>query len=166
MEQLDKRLSDELFEAVAKIDDYAFERLVTKLVEKMGYGSLTKVTKKSGDGGIDGIVNGDKFGFDKVCIQAKHWQSDSSVGSPEIRNFSGSLDVYQAKKGVFITTAKFSKSARDEVKRINGPNKTIALVDGNRLIDLMIEHNLGVFVSRTYEVKTIDTDFFDEGLSE
>ena len=112
---------------------------------------------QSGDEGIDGIINEDKLGLDVIYIQAKRWAG--TVGRPEIQKFVGALHGQRAKKGVFITTSSFSKDAVSYVSTID---PKVVLIDGNRLVDLMIDHNLGVSTTDTYEIKKIDTDFFIE----
>ena len=127
----------------------------------MGYGGVTGdawVTGKSGDGRIDGIIKEDKLGLGVVCIQAKRW--DGSVGRPIIQGFVGSMDYIRAKKGVILTTSQFTKDALEFVGRIEG--KKVVLIDGSRLADLMIEHNVGVKPTKLYELKEVSNDFFDE----
>ena len=129
----------------------------------MGYGGSReeagRATKKTGDEGIDGIINEDRLGLDSIYIQAKRWK-DTVVGRPEIQKFSGALDTPGASKGIFITTSTFSKEARDYVKAIN--TKSIVLIDGMQLAQYMIEFNVGVSTEIIYEVKKIDTDYFIE----
>ena len=145
---------------------YDFENLIVRLLIKMGYGTLKQnemaVTPKSGDEGIDGIVSADKFGFDSIYIQAKKWRSDSTVGRPEIQKFLGALAGQGATKGIFITTAHFSKEAIAFAEK--QLHQKIVLVDGNQLTELMIEYNLGVSVVETYVVKRVDYDFFNDEL--
>jgi restriction system protein len=139
-----------------------FEQVVVKLLRAMGYGGVTgeaSVTGKSGDGGIDGIIKEDKLGLDVVCIQAKRWE-DTTVGRPVIQQFVGSMDYIRAKKGVILTTSQFSKDAYEFVHRIEG--KKVVLIDGPKLADLMIEHNVGVLPTKLYELKEVSNDFFDE----
>ncbi len=138
-----------------------FERVVVRLLHAMGYGSVSgdaSVTGKPGDGGIDGIIKEDMLGLDVVCIQAKRW--DGSVGRPVIQGFVGSMDYIRAKKGVILTTSQFTKDALDFVDRIEG--KKVVLIDGPKLADLMIEHNVGVNPTKLYELKEVSNDFFDE----
>ena len=125
----------------------------------MGYGEPT-TTKKTGDGGIDGLVKADKFGFDTIYVQAKLWKPESTVSRPEIQKFLGALAGQGASKGLFITTAKFSDEAIQFAQR--HLQQKIVLVDGNTLTNLMIEYNLGVSIEITYEVKRMDYDFFNE----
>ena len=149
-----------------KMSPYDFENLIVRLLIKMGYGTLKQnemaVTPKSGDEGIDGIVSADKFGFDSIYIQAKKWRSDSTVGRPEIQKFLGALAGQGATKGIFITTAHFSKEAIAFAEK--QLHQKIVLVDGNQLTELMIEYNLGVSVVETYVVKRVDYDFFNDEL--
>ena len=138
-----------------------FEGVVVKLLMAMGYGGVAghgTVTGKSGDGGIDGVIRQDKLGLDVVCIQAKRWEGP--VGRPVIQGFVGSMDYIRARKGVIMTTSTFTKDGLDFVDRIEG--KKVVLIDGGRLADLMIEHNLGVTTTKTYELKEVSNDFFDE----
>ena len=164
MDQLNSSLADMLMSEVMKMDPFAFEQLVVKLLVRMGYGSsnlsLSKATKKSGDEGIDGIVTADRFGFDVIYTQVKQWKTDAVIGRPEIQKFLGALAGQGATKGIFITTSRFSNEARAFVDKQLGTK--IVLVDGKDLMDLMIEFNLGVSVIDTYEVKRVDYDFFTE----
>ena len=132
------------------------------LLVKMGYGQGETIGR-SGDGGIDGIINQDALGLDKVYIQAKRY-TVGSVGEPEIRNFSGSLDPYGATKGVFITTSTFSNTAHQTAQTISAGNKLIRLVDGNELAHLMIKHGVGVVTEYTYQIKKLDENYFAEGI--
>lgn len=161
---LNDELAEDLMSEVMKISPYEFERLVVKLLIKMGYGTMEEnkdaVTQKSGDEGIDGVVSADKFGFDSIYIQAKQWREDIVVGRPEIQKFLGALVGQGATKGIFITTSKFSKEAVNyAAKQLH--NK-IVLVDGKQLAKLMIDYDLGVSTVATYMVKRIDSDFFAE----
>ena len=138
-----------------------FERLVVELLVRMGYGGTLRdagqAVGKSGDGGIDGIIKEDRLGLDVIYIQAKRW--DSTVGRPEIQKFAGALQGHRARKGVFITTSSFSSDAVEFALRIDSK---IVLIDGAQLAKYMIDHNVGVSSSRSYEVKRIDSDYFSE----
>ena len=164
LKELDNGLSDDLMEEIIKISSYEFERLVVKLLIKMGYGTMEQnkdaVTRRSNDEGIDGIVSADKFGFDSIYIQAKQWKPDSVVGRPEIQKFLGALAGQGATKGIFITTDQFSKEALDFAKK--QLHSKIVLVDGKQLTKLMIDYDLGVPTVATYKVKRINSDFFNE----
>ncbi len=155
--ELSDTLAEELLESVKEVSPLRFERLVVSLLERMGYGEGRSVGG-SGDGGIDGIINQDPLGLEKVYIQAKRWQSQ--VGEPEIRNFSGSLEAKGANKGVFITTSAFSKSARQTAQYISAGSKFIRLIDGAELARLMIDHSVGVITETIYEVKKLDENYF------
>ena len=118
-----------------------------------------QVVGGTGDEGIDGIIKEDKLGFDVIYIQAKRWDTNQSVSRPEVQKFVGALAGQGASKGLFITTAKFSQQAMDYAKKQH--TTKVVLVDGNTLAKLMIEYDIGVSVVSTYQVKKIDSDFFD-----
>lgn len=164
--QITATLSSQLMDEVMKLTPVEFERLVVKLLLKMGYGNgiddAGLVTQQSNDGGIDGIIKEDQLGFSHIYIQAKQWGIDQTVGAPEIQKFVGALQGKQAQKGLFITTAKFSSGARQYASNLLGVK--VVLVDGSSLTKLMIKHNVGVSLEQVYEVKRIDTDFFAEEL--
>ena len=155
--KMNDELADELLEGVKDISSDSFERLVVRLLERMGYGE-GKVVGGSGDEGIDGIINQDPLGLEKVYIQAKRWQNQ--IGEPQIRNFSGSLEAKGASKGVFITTSTFSSTARQTAQFISAGSKFIRLIDGDELARLMINHGVGVITETTYEVKQLDENYF------
>jgi restriction system protein len=138
-----------------------FEKIVVELLVKMGYGGsiddAAQAIGKSGDEGIDGIIKEDKLGLDVIYIQAKRWQG--VVGRPEIQKFVGALAGQRAKKGVFITTSHFTREAIDYAAQMD---TKIVLIDGEKLSQLMIDYNLGVSVQNTYEIKKIDSDYFEE----
>lgn len=165
LENAHKNLSDslagELLRRVKESSPSFFERLVVELLVKMGYGGTladaARVIGRSGDEGIDGIINEDRLGLDAIYIQAKRWEG--VIGRPEIQKFVGALQGQRAHKGVFITTSDFTKEAQEYVKNIS--NKVV-LINGLRLTRLMIENNVGVSVSATFELKKIDSDYFAE----
>jgi restriction system protein len=165
-ESLNHALISDLKEEVMKLSPDQFERLVIKLLLKMGYGSSVDnagtQTRLTNDGGIDGIIKEDQLGFSNIYIQAKQWQPDSKIGRPEIQKFSGALLGEKAQKGLFITTAMFTNDAKEYAKNLH--QATIVLVDGNQMMQLMIKYNLGVSIVNTYEVKRIDSDFFSEDI--
>lgn len=140
-----------------------FESLIVELLVAMGYGgSHQNAAAKlggSGDGGVDGVINEDRLGLDRVYIQAKRWAITQSVGRPEVQAFLGSLVGLGAAKGVFVTTSSFSGPA---VAFVENLKERIVLIDGPKLADLMIEHNVGVRVSRVVEFKRLDEDFFSD----
>lgn len=138
-----------------------FEHMVVKLLVAMGYGGSVRdagqATRKTGDGGIDGVIKQDRLGLDSIYLQAKRWEN--VVGRPEIQKFVGALHGQRAKKGVFITTSYFTADAKDYAQQID---PKIVLIDGAELVELMIDHNLGVSPVATYVIKRVDTDFFIE----
>ncbi|MEJ7592150.1 MAG: restriction endonuclease [Planctomycetaceae bacterium] len=137
-----------------------FEHLVLDLMLKMGYGGSRDesglVTNPGADEGIDGIINEDQLGLDVIYLQAKRWEN--SVGRPEIQRFVGALHGRRAKKGVFLTTSTFTQDARDYVATID---PKVVLIDGLKLAQLMIDFGVGVSRSQIYEIKRIDSDYFD-----
>lgn len=157
--KLHNALAVELLEAVQETSPAFFERLVVELLVAMGYGGSVKdageAIGKSGDNGIDGIIKQDRLGIDNIYIQAKRW--NGTVGSPEIRTFAGSLAFHKAVRGVFLTTGTFTANAVDTARQLGN----IVLVDGNRLADLMIEFGIGVSPVARYELKRVDTDYFE-----
>ena len=158
---LRKDLARELLESIMQCSPAFFELLIIKLMIKMGYGGSReeagKAVGRSGDGGIDGIINEDRLGLDAIYLQAKRWEG--VVGRPEIMKFVGALAGQRATKGVFITTSWFTQDAKDYA--LSSQYKVV-LIGGERLADLMIEHDLGVSVAATYQLKRIDSDFFSE----
>ncbi|MCY4365132.1 MAG: restriction endonuclease [Chloroflexi bacterium] len=157
-EEQRERLAQEILDIVKGIAPSEFEKLVVELLKGMGYGD-GKVTGKSGDGGIDGVLNQDALGMEKIYIQAKRFDY-AQVGEPEIRNFSGSLDPHGANKGIFITTSSFSANARRTSENISRGGKIIRLIEGTELAQLMIQHGVGVVTEITYEVKKLDANYF------
>ncbi|UWX63039.1 restriction endonuclease [Deinococcus rubellus] len=157
--ELSAALADELLAQVRALTPQQFEILVVQLLVAMGYGGSVRdagqALGRSGDNGIDGVVKQDPLGLDQVYVQAKQWANN--VGSQEVRNFSGCLTYHKASKGVLITTAGFSSSATDTARQIGN----IILIGGETLADLMIQYGVGVLTRSTYQVKKIDSDFFE-----
>jgi restriction system protein len=160
--QIRTELASELLAKVKSVSPAFFERLVVDLLVKMGYGGSRsdagRAIGKSGDGGIDGIINEDRLGLDVVYIQAKRW-NDNAVSRPEIQKFVGALTGHRARKGVFITTSTFTKEA--QAFATNNEFKVI-LIDGQMLSELMIDYGVGVTRQAVYELKRIDSDYFTE----
>jgi len=152
-------LASEILEKIKENSPGYFEKLVVDLMVAMGYGGSRadagQSLGQSGDEGIDGIIKEDRLGLDVIYLQAKRW--DGTVGRPEIQKFVGALHGKRAKKGVFITTGKFSNEAVDYVATID---PKVILIDGRALVEYMIDFNLGVATATTYEIKRIDTDYF------
>ncbi len=153
--QIDNQVKEELLERLKSIDPFYFERVILILLKKMGYGDFIE-TSKTGDGGIDGIINEDKLGLDKIYIQAKRY-GENKVREKDIRNFIGAMSG-DTQKGVFVTTSFFDSKA---VQKADNAHHTIILIDGLKLVDLMHQYNVGVQVKNTYEVKELDNDFFE-----
>jgi restriction system protein len=157
---LREALATELLDTIKNGTPAAFEKIVVDLLVAMGYGGSVedagKVVGKSGDGGIDGIIKQDKLGLDFLYVQAKRWKD--VVGSQEVMKFSGSLTKKHANRGVFITTSWFSKDALEYIEQM--PQR-IVLIDGKQLASLMIEHNVGVAPAKTYTLKRLDQDYFE-----
>jgi len=159
--QLREALAAELLERIKTLSPARFEALVVELLVKMGYGGTQEdagqVVGKSGDGGIDGIINEDRLGLDVIYIQAKRWEAD--VGRPEIQKFVGALAGNKASKGVFITSSGFTKEARAYAAQVN---HKVVLIDGPMLAELMMDYDLGVSTKEVYTVKRLDSDYFEE----
>lgn len=159
--EIQTSLIEELLSIIKKQTPQFFERLVVELLVKMGYGGSfeesASVTQYVKDEGIDGIIKEDKLGLDKIYVQAKLWDK-TTIGRPEINKFVGALVGHGASKGVFITTATFTNDALNF--KPMGSVK-IVLIDGVQLCKYMIDYNLGVSVRQTYEIKKVDTDYFE-----
>lgn len=152
-----EELKEALLLNIMNKDPYFFEMLVSNLLEKMGYGK-GQVTKKSGDGGIDAIMLMDRFGFMSIGVQAKRYGSTKKVGRPEVQQLMGALTKLKTLNGILITTSSFTKEATDCIEY--STNFKIKLIDGNELLDLLIEYEIGVTKEATYTLKTIDHTFF------
>lgn len=161
---LQSALATDLLDRVKLCDPAFFEQLVVELLLKMGCGGSRadagKAIGRSGDGGVDGIIKEDRLGLDTIYLQAKRW-TDKPVGRPDVQQFAGALAGHGATKGIFITTSEFTRDARDYASGLR--NVKLVLIDGEDLAGLMIDHNLGVATTATYEVKRIDSDYFAEG---
>ncbi len=152
---IETQVKTELLEKLKSIDPYYFEKVILILLKKMGYGDFIE-TSKSGDGGIDGIINEDKLGLEKIYTQAKRY-NENKVREKEIRNFIGAMSG-DTSKGVFITTSTFDTSA---IKKAREAHHSIILIDGDKLVDLMYQYKVGVQVKTIYEIKELDNDFFE-----
>jgi len=156
--ELRRSVAAELLESLATVSPSFFETIVLDLLHRMGYGASRADLQRvggSGDGGIDGVISLDKLGLEKVYVQAKRWQS--TVGRPEVQAFYGALAGQRANKGVFITTSGYTSQAIEFAKSV----ERVVLVDGPRLAELMIDHEVGVS-ARTVKIPKIDSDYFDE----
>jgi restriction system protein len=161
VQQINIELGDELLEYVINSPPAFFERLVVELLVRMGYGGSIleagRALGRVGDEGVDGVIKEDKLGLDNIYIQAKRW--NSSVGRPELQAFVGALQGKKSRKGIFITTSKFTDTAKDYVNSIE---TKVALIDGVTLVQYMIENEVGVLTRDTYKIKELDLDYFEE----
>lgn len=162
-QRITNELAKDLLQELKTVSPTQFEHIVIELLVKMGYGGSYKDAAKAiggvGDEGVDGVISEDRLGLSRIYVQAKRWQN-KYVGHPEIRDFSGALDLKHAEKGVFITTSGFNKDAYQGVER---SSKGIILIDGNQLAKLMIEYDVGVTTEYEIKLKRIDKDYFVEG---
>nr|WP_242010328.1 restriction endonuclease [Acetobacter conturbans] len=160
--ELMSELRSELLEQIRQQSPVFFEQLIVDLLVAMGYGRSHEDAAKrfgcTGDGGVDGVINEDRLGLDRIYVQAKRYAAHATVGRPDVQSFVGSLVGHGSHKGVFVTTSSFSTQATDYVRHLT---QRVILIDGALLADLMIEHGVGVRVSRIIEIKRIDLDFFD-----
>jgi restriction system protein len=160
-EDLRSNLASEILQRLKSSPPGRFEKTVVELIVRMGYGGSLRdagqAIGKSGDEGIDGIIKEDRLGLDVIYVQAKRWEN--TVSRPEIQKFAGALQGQRAKKGIFITTSDFTKEATEYAARID--NKII-LIDGEQLAQLMIDYNIGVTPDKSYEIKRVDSDYFEE----
>ena len=160
--QIDASLGQDLLDRIRAAPPEFFERLIVNLLLSMGYGGSVadagRALGGSGDDGVDGVIDQDALGLDRVYVQAKRYSAGNCVGSGAIRDFFGSLDRHKAAKGLFVTTSTFSPSARETAAFLS---KRIVLIDGDQLTKLMIRHNVGCRVEETLHIKKVDEDFFD-----
>ena len=160
---LEQELADELFVKIHSGTPAFFENLVVRLLFAMGYGgSVTEINKAlvggTGDGGVDGVIDQDLLGLDRIYVQAKRYADGNNVGASSIREFFGSLDRFKASKGLFVTASTYTDAARKEASQLS---KRLVLIDGGQLTRLMIRHNIGCRVEETLEIKKIDEEFFE-----
>jgi len=156
-QELRVNLEKELLEKIENNSPQFFERLVLELVREMGYGIDHMVLGRTGDGGIDGVIKEDKLGLDEIYFQAKRWKN--TVPIHQVRDFGGALLGKKSKKGIFITTSDFSTDAYEYVKT---PDAKIVLINGQKLVQYMIDYDVGVQTAETYSLKKIDEDYFEE----
>lgn len=154
-------LAQEILEMVMRCSSSFFERLVLDVLVGMGYGGsreeASEAVGRASDEGIDGTISEDRLGLEMIYVQAKRWKGN--VGRPEIQKFAGALAGRKAGKGVFITTSTFTHDARNYVEKVDA---RIVLIDGRQLADFMIDYNVGVTTEAVYELKRIDTDYFED----
>jgi len=160
--QIESSLAEELLQRVRSAPPDFFERLIVNLLMAMGYGGSVadagRALGRSGDDGVDGVIDQDALGLDRVYIQAKRYKEANNVGSGDIRDFFGSLDRHKAAKGLFVTTSAFSPAAKETADYLS---KRIVLIDGRQLAALMIRHNVGCRIEETLHLRKLDEDFFD-----
>ncbi len=160
---IEAALKAELLQRVLSQSPAFFERLIVELLVAMGYGGTHERAAlnlgKSGDGGVDGVIDEDRLGLDRIYVQAKRYAPHLSIGRPEVQGFVGSLVGLGATKGVFVTTSTYSVPAIQYVKHLQ---QRIVLIDGDRLAELLIEHNVGVRIKSVISVKRVDEEFFIE----
>jgi restriction system protein len=161
--QLESALAEELLQRIRSGTPAFFESLVVRLLIAMGYGgSISDVDKAlvggSGDGGVDGVIDQDPLGLDRIYVQAKRYADGNNIGASAIRDFFGSLDRFKASKGLFVTTSSFSPSAKETAEMLS---KRIVLIDGIQLARLMIRHGVGCRVEETLYIKKVDEEFFE-----
>jgi len=161
--EINSGLRDQLLSVVQEMHPSRFEQLIVDLLLAMGYGggdsSMGERIGKSGDGGIDGIINEDALGLDAVYVQAKRYAAENKIGRPTLQAFVGSLTGEGASKGVFVTTSDFSKEAKDYLNKVQ---HRIVLINGDRLARLMIQHEVGVRARKTYVLRSVDEDYFSD----
>jgi len=162
--RLEAALADELIQRIRSGTPAFFESLVVRLLVGMGYGggSVTDISKAlvggTSDGGVDGVIDQDPLGLDRIYIQAKRYADSNTVGAGAIRDFFGSLDRFKASKGLFVTASTFSPSARETAAQLS---KRIVLIDGEQLTRLMIRHGIGCRIEYTLYIKKVDEEFFE-----
>ena len=162
VDEINEVVKSDILERILKQNAYFFESLVVDLLKAMGYAganNFAKVTKKTRDGGIDGILYQDALGLDKVFVQAKRYKEDNLVQGKEMTNFIGSLEVKGTNKGIFITTSEFSKDAFEKIK---DSSKNVITINGNKLTDLMLQYSVGVRNEKIHNIPRIDEDYFEE----
>jgi restriction system protein len=161
-EELRDALAAELIDRVEESSWERFEQLVIDLLEKMGYGgvegSVERIGGHGSDGGVDGVIRQDKLGLELIYIQAKAWKRGHAVSRPDVQSFVGALHGKGADKGVFLTTSRFTDEAQEYADTV--PSRVI-LINGRRLAELMIEYDVGVTLRQEFEIKSVDTDYFE-----
>ena len=162
MDKIEKDLGEELLSRIESLPFNFFEKLIVTLLLAMGYGGSVenagKALGRSGDGGIDGVIDQDALGIDRIYVQAKRYNRNTKVGPGAIRDFFGSLDRFKAHKGLFVTTSDFTSAAIETAESLS---KRIVLINGTQLVKLMIRYNIGCRIQETLFIKKLDEDFFD-----
>lgn len=160
--QIDASLAQDILDRIGASSPEFFERLLVRLLVTMGYGGSAadagRAIGRSGDDGVDGVIDQDALGLDRVYVQAKRYKKGNNIGSGAIRDFFGSLDRHKAAKGLFVTTSSFSPAARETAEFLS---KRIVLIDGDQLAVLMIRYNVGCRTEHTLLIRKLDEDFFE-----
>ena len=162
VEETNAAVAADLLVRIRERDPAFLERLVLEVLTAMGYGGAAGTAEhlgRSGDEGLDGVIRQDPLGLDRIYVQAKRYSADRAVGRPDIQGFVGALHGAQADRGVFITTSRFSQDAHAYADKVAA---RVILIDGTALAELLVEHNIGVQESKTYVIKRVDEDFFEE----
>lgn len=157
-----KNIKQQIIDEILGTDPAFFEHLVIDLLAKMGYGyyeNSSMVIGGPNDGGIDGVINEDKLGLDKINVQAKRYSRDNIVTRPVLQMFVGAMQNVQ--KGVFITTSSFTKKALEYAKEQQ--QKNLKLIDGEMLADLIVKYEVGATSIKYFNTYKIDKDYFSEG---
>jgi restriction system protein len=160
--RINESIQKDLLQRILDESPVFFEYLVIELLKAMGYGEsgeLAEAVGKSGDGGIDGIIYEDKLGLDVVYVQAKRYEPGNTIGRPALQSFIGSLSGFSASKGVFITTSSFSSNVEDYLKSVQ---QRVVTINGEQLVQLMLEHGVGVRLESSYQIFKVDEDFFSD----
>ncbi|HQT77812.1 MAG: restriction endonuclease [Rhodospirillales bacterium 20-64-7] len=161
-QQVETSLGQDLLDRIRASPPAFFERLIVNLLLSMGYGGSTadagRALGRSGDDGVDGVIDQDALGLDRVYIQAKRYAEGNNIGAGAIRDFFGSLDRHKATKGLFVTTSCFAAAAKETAEFLS---KRIVLIDGDQLAKLMIRYNVGCRIEEVFHIKKVDQDFFD-----
>jgi restriction system protein len=161
--ELEASLKADLLDRVRSMPPSAFEGLIIDLLLRMGYGQggeeMARALGGSGDGGVDGVVHQDPLGLDRVYIQAKRYREGNTVGPDTINSFIGALNIKRANKGLLVTASSFTRQAKEHAER---STTHVVLIDGDRLAELMLRHNVGVLVRHTIDIKALDEGFFED----
>lgn len=164
--QMMKQLCAELLGYIYVQNHHFFETMVIDVLLALGYGGrrrdLSRRLGRSGDGGVDGIIHMDELGLDMIYIQAKRLKPGSTVAVSAVRDFVGSLDAQHAVKGIFVTTGEFTAAAHSVARAVS---KKIVLIDGRRLTELMVRHNVGTMAASTFQFKTVDLKYFNQSVA-
>jgi restriction system protein len=161
VEEANSAVASELLRRIREEDPAFLEKLVLDLLTAMGYGGREGSAEQlgqAGDEGIDGVIRQDALGLDRIYVQAKRYAADRAIGRQDIQAFVGALHGQQADRGIFITTSRFTGTAREYAERVAS---RLVLIDGTQLGEFMVRHGIGVQVEETFVLKEIDEDYFE-----